>query len=210
MGFLSTASTVTVQAFLTKKGREILHQNAGNISGPLISKFAFGDSDTDYNVIEAGHGPLSGATVPEAGEWQPSIRGFAIARGTYAPGTPLIIVNDQDTHIVSTEMLINHAEVSWVEFDIRTEWPSNSPYTETYKLDIVKPQEISDEVFNQLFTVSFIHPKRVRIQYNGAATSLGLSGVATLTQVAGSDFSVVVTGKDTNASTTINVDVRLP
>lgn len=211
MGFINSATTVTVQAYLTKRGKQILHERAANASGPLITKFALGDSDTDYNAIEAGYGPLDAGVVPESSEWTPAIRSFAIANGTYFPGTPLIIINDQATQFIATEMLINYTQTSELTFNVRTEWPANTSYSEQYKIDIINPSEVSEETFNKIFTIDFVSENTLKIRYNANAGGvIQLTGIASITQISGVDFSVVITGKETNASTTINVDVRLP
>jgi hypothetical protein len=212
MGLISSAATVNVQAFLTKKGKKILHQNAGAPSGPLITKFSIGDSDAEYNSIVAGYGQLAAGAVPEAAEYQPAIRGFALAEGSYRPGTPLVIINDQAVQEHSIEMLINGSEPSILTFNIRTEWPSNTPYEEEYFIEIDPPYEMSEETFSLLFNIRVLTADDgsdyLAIVYNENGTALNLTGARILAQASTVGFSVVVIGKDTNASTTIFVDVR--
>ena len=59
MGFQTTATTTTLIAKLTPLGRQLLVTNTNN----LITKFALGDSDANYNVSD----PLETGQVPAMG-----------------------------------------------------------------------------------------------------------------------------------------------
>jgi hypothetical protein len=212
MGFIATSSTVSVEAFLTRRGKRILHENAGNPTVPLITQFSLGDSDAEYNSITLGYGTLSGGVVPESAEFRPAIRGYALAEGSYRPGIPIVVVNDQIFQEHDVEMLINGADPSILTFNLRTEWPSNTPYEEEYFIEIDPPYEMSEETFALLFNVRVLTADDgsdyLAIVYNENGTALNLTGARILAQASTVGFSVVVIGKDTNASTTISVDVR--
>lgn len=59
MGYQKTATTTTLIAKLTPLGRQLLVTNTNN----LITKFALGDSDANYDAVDA----LSSGTVPSLG-----------------------------------------------------------------------------------------------------------------------------------------------
>jgi len=59
MGYQSTATTTTLIAKLTPLGRQLLVTNTNN----LITKFSLGDSDANYDSVDA----LSSGTVPSLG-----------------------------------------------------------------------------------------------------------------------------------------------
>lgn len=68
MGFLNN-TTVTVDAVLTKKGRELLARNDGSFK---ITQFAVSDDDVDYTLYNPDH-PSGSAFFGEAIELQPLI-----------------------------------------------------------------------------------------------------------------------------------------
>lgn len=68
MGFLNN-SVVTVDAVLTKKGRELLARNDGSFK---ITQFAVSDDDVDYTLYNPEH-PSGSAFYGEAIELQPLI-----------------------------------------------------------------------------------------------------------------------------------------
>jgi hypothetical protein len=59
MGYLDN-STITVDAILTKKGRELLAMGRGNPGGFQITQFALADDEVDYGLWNSAH-PLGSA-----------------------------------------------------------------------------------------------------------------------------------------------------
>lgn len=53
MGYLSNSGTITVDAILTKKGRELLAKGQGNFN---ITQFALSDDEVDYDLWNPQHG----------------------------------------------------------------------------------------------------------------------------------------------------------
>lgn len=53
MGYLSNNGTITVDAILTKKGRELLAKGEGNFR---ITQFALADDEIDYDLWNPNHG----------------------------------------------------------------------------------------------------------------------------------------------------------
>lgn len=72
MGFISSSSTVTLTAYLTQKGRELLL--TGNEADITTAYFAFGDSDTNYKVISA---LTSGYVIDLSGDDTGNIKSLA-------------------------------------------------------------------------------------------------------------------------------------
>lgn len=71
MGFLNS-TTVTVDAILTKKGRELLARNDGSFQ---ITQFALSDDEVDYTLYNPDH-PSGSAFYGEAIEAMPIIEAF--------------------------------------------------------------------------------------------------------------------------------------
>ena len=71
MGYLNS-TTVTVDAILTKKGRELLARNDGSFQ---ITQFALSDDEVDYTLYNPNH-PSGSAFYGEAIEAMPIIEAF--------------------------------------------------------------------------------------------------------------------------------------
>jgi hypothetical protein len=71
MGYLNN-STVTVDAILTKKGRELLARNNGSFQ---ITQFALSDDEIDYTLYNPNH-PSGSAFYGEAIEAMPVLEAF--------------------------------------------------------------------------------------------------------------------------------------
>ena len=71
MGYLNS-TTVTVDAILTKKGRELLARNDGSFQ---ITQFALSDDEVDYTLYNPNH-PSGSAFYGEAIEAMPVIEAF--------------------------------------------------------------------------------------------------------------------------------------
>jgi len=72
MGYLDN-SIVTVDAILTKKGRELLARGDGSF---MITQFALSDDEVDYSLYNPTH-PLGSAYYGEAIEAMPLLEAFA-------------------------------------------------------------------------------------------------------------------------------------
>jgi len=71
MGYLNN-TTVTVDAILTKKGRELLSKNDGSFR---ITQFALSDDEIDYTLYNPNH-PSGSAFYGEAIEAMPLLEAF--------------------------------------------------------------------------------------------------------------------------------------
>jgi len=64
MSFISSATTITLSAYLTSKGRNFLV--SGTKQDIEINQFVLGDSDTDYNLTsQTTPLPLTSGNVPD-------------------------------------------------------------------------------------------------------------------------------------------------
>lgn len=215
MGLMSgTSGSVTVTANLTHRGKELLHNSIkvfGNLSDtvravqakPLVTKFAFGDSDANYKAIGSGY-TLSVNYVPESSSFRPVIRGFCLAKGTYRPGKPVVYVNDDYSQVNTYVMQINQSVPSELVFALRTEWPVNEAFSEAYDVELVPPTNIYKESFEKLFSIEKVG-NTVKLKYSADFSSL--TDTVTLATLRQSNFSVVITGQITNLSRTISIDV---
>ena len=73
MGYLNN-SVVTVDAILTKKGRELLARNDGSF---MITQFALGDDEIDYTLFNENH-PNGSQYSGEAIENMPILEAFPL------------------------------------------------------------------------------------------------------------------------------------
>jgi hypothetical protein len=217
MGLMSgTSGSVTVVANLTNRGKELLHNSirpsssllslaAGlqALKNPLITKFAFGDSDANYKAIAAGY-TLTANYVPESSAFRPAIRGFCLASGAYRPGTPVIYVNnDNSSTIISVPWNIAALSPSQAdckkEFTLKTEWPAGELFSDSYSAELVPPSSFVTEAFYKLFTVEKTGNK-LTLTFNSDNSLAG----STLRNY---NFSLVVTSQITNASKTIVIEL---
>lgn len=162
MGFVSSSSTVTVQAFLTAAGRKKLFDSLETVNEPFITKFALGDSDTNYAAVDAGYGALPTGLVPQPGEWKPQIRSFLLAQGSYKPSVAHVIVDGRyggaEGHYRTFPIGANVANQQ--KYKIETEWPKGTRYAEEYKVSYNLAGTtggLSDAaLFNELFDITFV------------------------------------------------------
>ena len=223
MGFISgTTGTITVQAKLTDYGKEIIHGHIdgynlsdivrlpANPSGKLITRFALGDSDIDYEAIEAYEGgkPTVGE-VPEASAFRPTIRSFVLQEGTFRPGVPIMFVNGSaGPDPLSVPFSVPDAAPGVVEvasYTVATEWPRNSEYNEVYDLEVLSAEggSITDKLARKAFIVTWTKPNSVfRVDYHRSALTADERSIIE-TVATTSDISIVVNGTTTNKARTI-------
>lgn len=209
MGFIESGSTVTVEAKLTDAGKKKLYESIETNSSGFISKFAIGDSDANYAAIVAGAGPLDSGHVPEASEFKPSIRSFALYSGQYRPGTPVILIDNQygsDNGIIR-QLSIGANETTNFLFDTKTEWPKDEAFDERYHATIQNPGNMDDRTLQRLFTVAQT-TRGWAFQFNGGASDqemlilIGLSGQGNYTTI-----PVKVIGTTTHAHVMYNIQL---
>ena len=214
MGLISGSSTVTVQAKLTDAGKKKLYDSIEMGNSGFITKFAIGDSDANYASIDAGGSVLASGHVPEVSGFRPSIRSFALYKGQYRPGVPIILVDGQygsDNGISRSLSIggINSAPDQRISilFDVTTEWPKDEQFVETYKIEIQNPGNLTSERLNRYFT-AFYHQlaKQFAFSLNGPLNITDLHLLSGLYGSAnGTVIPVKLTGKITNAQVTYNI-----
>lgn len=206
MGFISGTSTVTVQARLTNYGKKKLYESIESNSGNFVTKFALGDSDSNYVAISDGAGPLDSGFVPEAGDFQSRPRSFALYQGSYRPGKPVILVNGDPMDTVGGMLSIGGNGTRSVTFELATEWPKDEPFSEGYDYELINPTSINDERFAELFSVTMLEGNTLQVTYNGGAN---LAEILVLTGnfAYESDVSVTVVGQQTKKVVDIHLIV---
>jgi len=210
MGFIDSASTVTVTAKLTDAGKKKLYESIESDSSGFITKFAVGDSDSNYGAIDLGSGPLDTGHVPEVSDFKPSIRSHALYQGTFRPGIPVVLVNDEygSDNGVTTSLSIGANEQVQLAFELKTEWPKNEAFSEIYKVDLQNPGNISESQLNSLFTVVSNVMVGSVFQFNGNATAeellllIGADGSGNSTTI-----PIRIIGKTTNAKIIFNIEL---
>jgi len=171
MGLIPSATTVTVQAKLTDKGREVLFNSIEDNNAGFITKFGIGDSDANYKSIGAGSGTLESGHVPEVSDFAPIIRSFALYDGMFRPGVPVLLIGeDYGPEIVMDMSVGSNDEKVRLAFVIKTEWPKNTVYDEGHIAKIQNPGNLSDAAFKKLFTIASLTTGQHILQFNGGAT----------------------------------------
>lgn len=211
MSFVPTGNTVEVQAFLTAKGRKKLFDSLeGGANESFVTRFALGDSDANYDAIDAGFGTLASGTVPSAGEFMPRIRSYVLYRGQYKPSPGLILVNGEykgeGGHMF--EFPIGNETPRTQRYEIETEWPKGSIYGEEYAVSLSFSDQVTGGLgflaaFAQAFNFTFENriwtveytgnlDPQVRDAILGDETS-GKGGLSVIGRIEGRDSQLVTT-----------------
>ena len=209
MGFISGTSTVTVEAKLTDAGKKKLYESIETNSSGFITKFAVGDSDANYAAVAAGSGSLEAGHVPEASEFKPSIRSFALYKGQYRPGIPVILVDNEygsDNGIIRQLSIGGNVTTNFL-MDIKTEWPKDEAFSEGYSLTIQNPGNLSDEQMRRYFTVAQT-TRGWAFQFNGGLNLQDLTIIMGAFNSGGyTTIPVKIVGRTTNASVMYNIQL---
>lgn len=209
MGFISSASTVTVQAFLTTDGKKKLFDSIDAGESGFASKFSLGDSDIDYRVIENGNPILSGGSVPEASNFKPRMKSYVLSAGKYFPAIPTLLVDGSSGPVFNTYLQLSLSQDnlsnSFRNIQLGTEWPRGTTVSEEYRVEIVYPSGIiTEEVFDRLFNVRLNNSTLIISQIS----PLDLSDIASFTGVITNGevvFSVRIVGETSHAISVLNV-----
>lgn len=207
MGFLASGSTISVEAKLTKAGKEKIFNSIENNQSGFITKFAIGDSDANYTAINAGTPTLASGHVPEVGDYKPSIRSFALYKGTYRPGVPVVLVDGEystDNGLIK-DVSIGSNQLVKLFFDIGTEWPKNSDFTETYIIKGQNPGNMTESTFSRLFTIGRYSTGEYTFQFNGGATNQELETLLGVSKEGSTTIRIRIQGTQTNAVSFYNI-----
>jgi len=228
MGFLTgTSGTVTVQAKLTDYGKEMIHAQidgtsmsdaimaAMNPGEKLINAFAFGDSDIDYEAIDAADGGIPEVNhIPEASAFSPYVRSFALQSGTYRPGHPIVFIDGNsgpDPLSVTFRVPDNPPDSIEVgAYSITTEWPENSAYDDIFEASIESSEGsvIHNSTAKKAFEVVWVQPNsEFKIVYKRSQLSASQQQ-AIETVDTSSDVNVMIHGDTTNKTKTFKVQYQ--
>lgn len=203
MAFISSASTVNVEATLTREGKKRLF---GLIEGDgnFISRFTLGDSDTDYQAA-ATAGPLDSGHVPVPGDFRPVHRSYVLWNGSYMPGTPVIYI-DNDAGPVNRDFAIGGNSVgSELQFYLNTEWPRGDTFTEGYNVTLKNPMQLSEDAFNRAFQLTKIAANSYKITFLGNLTLAELNALVGEANDSTTDIAVEIIGNISRRTTFLNV-----
>jgi hypothetical protein len=195
MGFLDhSTNNIILDAVLTDKGREFLSRNDGSFS---IVKFAFGDDEIDYTVIEK-FGRTIGKEKIEKNT--PIFEG--LTNGQYALKYKLVSISRPNLSKMPTMELAARTSTSstLVSLDLVTSRNDTVTINQTIANDETIPIELVDQVYqiklNNTIVALSDGSKPINIDQDGTATylvrrnsSLGTSG--------GSSINVKVSLKST-------------
>lgn len=211
MGFISATTSVTVEAKLTDAGKRKLYESIENNSSGFITKFAVGDSDANYAAIAAGTNTLGVGHVPEASGFKPGLRSFALYKGQYRPGIPVLLINGEygSDNGVTRQLSIGSNERVLITFDPTTEWPKDEAFSEAYRVFVQNPGNLTEAALHRLFTAAGPTPAgQYAFQFNGGASDqeleilIGLAGGGNLTSV-----PIKLVGAITNAQIMFNIQL---
>ena len=196
MGFISSASTVTVQARLTKAGKKKLYDSIESQSGQFITRFSLGDSDANYVAIDNGSGALSSGHVPEAGDYIPKPRSSVLYNGSFRPGSPMVFHNGSPGPETDATISINGSNQSVWTYAITTQWPKGEDFAEEYWTELKNPLNINEDRFRSAFTIRMVNRNTLELTYH--ADNLTLVDIIQLVgNGAGeTDFHINITGKE--------------
>ena len=206
---LNIPTFVLLEAKLTDYGKKKLYESIeGGENAPFITKFALGDSDANYVATENGHLASSLTNVPQGGDFKAAPRSFALWKGKYRPGSP-VIFKDGDEVDIFRDFSIQGANQRLdrvIGVELNTEWPAGQSFAEEYDIEMFGPSNFSEERWGELFSHS-LSPSDGGWKLN--ITFHGLVNVSEIARLAGaafdneSDFTVTITGKQTKLKTNI-------
>jgi hypothetical protein len=156
MGFVSSSSTVVVEAKLTSAGRRLMSgvDVPPHWGSPNITKFGIGDSDINYSAItSAGSNLLNTGYVPQPGKHAPVIKYKTLQYGIVAGNVgddpldpddpppidpppsdpPTIIIDGHGGDWATIEW--NAGLVRSLSYNISTNWPPGVQFDELYSYD---------------------------------------------------------------------------
>lgn len=209
MGFISSSSTVTVQAKLTDAGKKKLYNSIEKGSSGFVTKFALGDSDAEYVAIDAGTPHLAAGYVPEVSGFKPSMRSFVMYKGIRNPDSPMILINGDygtNTGIYRDLSIAANTKVNIV-FNITTEWPKDTLYSENYTVEIQNTGNLTPDTVERFFTVVRTTSGAWAFQFDGGLSNEDLAlllGTFTNTG-SGTVVPLKITGKVSGAVGIYNI-----
>ena len=216
MGYLDYSS-ITVDAILTKRGRELLSRNDGSFQ---ITQFALGDDEIDYSLFNETH-PNGTLYSTEAIEYMPLIEAIpyennimshklvSLARGTSK--LPIVTANvSKITLTVGATAQVNPNTLNFLDSNTTAIEPSG--YTATIADRRLLSNFVSKGTGAGSQNALTINP------YVGTAVSEALRGsVFSLTAINSTTLfgsntklltTLTVTGNDTGASVVIPVEIN--
>ena len=204
MAFISSSTTVNVEATLTFEGKKRLYRLIEG-DAQFISRFTLGDSDANYKVIPTA-GSLTPGKVPETGDFKPRPRSKLLYQGMFRPGKPVVFI-DSEPGEVTRQLAIgnNAAEGVSFNFELSTQWPTGDDFVEDYWVELSNPTVLSDDAFNRIFNLEKIGTHTWRFSFTG---DISIAELAVLTGSIGdaqTDVVIPIVGAQTNKETSINV-----
>ena len=205
MGFISSATTVNVEATLTFAGKKRLYQMIEG-DGEFITKFTLGDSDSNYQAIPTT-GPLDTGFVPEGGDHRPFHRSYVLYQGTYRPGVPVIFIDNEPAPTFKQFSIGGNATGNFIEFNVTTEWPTNDPYVEEYGALLKNPTQLSNDAFNRAFTIAKTGTAQFKLTFTGNLTLPELAQLIGESNDSKTDIIIEIKGSETRRKAFLNVEL---
>ena len=193
MGFLNN-TTVTVDAILTKKGRELLAQGTDSFN---ITKFALADDEVDYNLWDVTHpngsdyygNVIENMPLLEASPDETQVMKFKLLSlpKLATNSLPNLILNEEDS------ITFTNANHTNKQIYAETENVTDNTYTAT----------ISDRTVVTFAGESTVQSDGSITRTFGKTETITL--VAVLQNTAGATANLTVVGGDTGFSTTLSI-----
>jgi hypothetical protein len=197
MGFLDqSTNNIILDAVLTDKGREFLARNDGSFN---ISKFAFGDDEVDYTIIEK-----FGRTVGKEKIEKNTPVLEAITNGDHSLKYKLVSLSRPNLTKIPKLSLKNRT-TSTVDLNIVDGRSDSIVLAQSQGTNEEVPVELVDQVFQVTMKNDFVQPagglKPVSIDSEGNATYLIQRDAALSSTDGGSSLSIKLGVKSTLTNT---------
>ncbi len=204
MGYLSNNGTVTVDAILTKKGRELLAKGDGKFR---ITQFALADDEIDYDLWNPNHGggsayygvvientPITEAVPDETQSMKYKL--ISLPKGTIS--IPFLRTHDGATsysfnNYSGQNTVAGVNDTGYQQVKIKTEQYTGVPgifkpnTTQTYTVTIL------DQTYMELWVAT---PSATTISSTISGNSKTISGIPATPETAGDNLEILVYGKD--------------
>ena len=205
MGYLDNSS-VTVDAVLTKKGRELLAKGQFN-----ITKFALGDDEVNYALYDTSHN-LGSAYYGEAIERMPVLEAFTNDTQTLKYQLVTLPKNTQILPVIQVPMTSVTLDTSQtITISPTTKNVTNGNTTSGYSFtigntDIVEMTSLGSN-YNQSSATAAHGPAATGQALQGTVISSGVQ-LKGLSLVTATTTTLTVIGNDTGGSVTIPITIN--
>lgn len=216
MGYLDN-STITVDAILTKRGRELLAQGRGTTSGFNITRFALADDEVDYDLWNPAHPlgsdyygavienmPITEAVPDETQSMKYKL--ITLPRGVrripYLQADKASITLASDTELSNRTITITTYYHDTVNGNIGTLNPDVNPFNQTEGYSVLLMDNTYVQMANDPATTELVGPPT--LLYPGQAASSVTARLRALSTTQNNSVKIVLSITDTALNLSVN------